>query len=266
MNPSDHLSIKHKSTRAAFGHSLCLSLVVALISLCASQTARAQTSYSDMWLDNTPNAVQSTDSTIEPPVDEIEADQGNLAGCGVTEDDYTSYNLYQTVTKIQSPSGVVVWGEGGVDSFSRADVSFPLDLEYAEEGSYMIETKHSEYPYDYEVQPTYDSGVGPTAIQANIFSWITRLFGGVRKFIVVYKYMNTLAVPGLEALYNYQLLCQTPSCHADYFKTYSYKKWPGFPPPYVEIRGVRFDVNFGIIDIHACLGKSKGVYFSPGCR
>jgi hypothetical protein len=264
MNPSDRLSLKHKSNQTTFAHSMCLSLVLAVISLCASQTAMAQTSYSDMWLDNAPSAVQSADGSIEPPVDEIESDQGNLAGCGVTEDDYTSYHLYETQTKIKSPSGIITMGFGDLDSWSRADVSFPLDLETAEEGSYMIETKHTEYPYDYEYQSPSYSIISPTAPQANLFSWITRLFGGVHTFKIVYKYSSTLAVSGLESLYFYNLVCQRPYCQADLVKSYSSKKW-AVHPPYVVIKGVKLSVNLLFTTVHACVGKSTQSFFPQIC-
>jgi hypothetical protein len=269
MNSSDRFNLKHKPTQTTFARSMRLSLALAVICLWASQTTMAQTSYSDMWLANAPSAITSTASDVAPPVDEIDSDQTSIAGCGITEDDYTSYNLYQSVTKIRSPSGVTTTASGGLDSWSRADVSLPINLDSPEEGDYMIETKHSEYPYDNElVEPTGPTSptavVSPTGLRASIFSWVTRLFGGTRPFKIVYRYMDTFAVTGLETLYRYQFVCQSTECHADPFRIYSSKKF-GFHPPYVVIRGVKLVVNLLFTRIYSCVGKSTASYGLPLC-
>ena len=270
MNSRDRLNLKHKPTPTTFARSMRLSLALAVICLWASQTATAQTSYSDMWLANAPSAVTSTATDVAPPVDEVDSDTASLAGCGITEDDYTNYNLYQSVTKIKSPSGVIVsTASGDLDSWSRADVSAPINLESPEVGDYMVETTHSEYPYDNELlEPTGSTSptaiVSPTGLRASIFSWVTHLFGGTRPFKIVYKYMDTFAVNGLETLYRYQFVCQSTECHADFFRVYSSKQF-GFHPPYIVIRGVKLVVNLLFTRIYSCVGKSTASYGLPLC-
>lgn len=245
-----------------FARALRLSLLLAAICLCASQTATAQSSYSDMWLVEAVSPPTEGDEL--PPVDEVDSDYATLAGCGVTEGDYSDYSTYQSETRLQSPYGSVSAASGPVDYWSRADVSLTLNLSSPEEGDYMVETTHTQFTSGTHLrEPGYGShgsaakhrglSAGALAPRPGLFRWITRLFGGIRPFKQVYKYSSQLQV-GTEIRYYYSLVCQRPNCRADTIRSFPSSKWGGFHPAYLVIRGVRLSLNLGFTTLYRCVG------------
>lgn len=283
MNSSDLLCLKHKSTRPTFARGSRLSLVLAVICFCGLQTARAQNSYSDMWIVDAPSAVQTmTDEEAEPPVDEVNSDYARLASAGITESVYTDYNYYQSKSTLKSPLGSAASYTGPWGSYSRADVSLNVSLLNTEAGDYVLETVHTkstspppgspggpglEMPYmtNHSSKTKYR---GPSTSAATpkpgIFSWIGRLIGSIRPFKIVYKYSSQLQV-GTEMRYYYSLVCQRPDCRADTIKSFPSNRFGGMHPPYVVIRGVKASVNLLVTRVHACVGRAFAAYFQETC-
>lgn len=279
MNSSDRFSIQQTSIGAAT-RGIRLLLVLAAVSLCAAQTAQAQTSYSDMWLNGAPSSTNSADESLQPPVDELSSDSATLAGCGVTEDDYTSYYNYQSQARIISPSGLVAEATGTTGLWSRADVGLSMNLAAPEEGDYTIETVHTRFTSGpggtqllEQVDGHHSSRYRNKAMMAaraaappmGLFSWITRLIARVRSIKIVYKYQSTLAVPGTESLYYYSLVCQRPNCRADAVKSFKTDRFGGARPPYVIIRGVYVSVNLIVTRINFCGGRAYAAYYPETC-
>ena len=281
MNSSDLLCLKHKSTRPTFARGIRLSLVLAVICFCGSQTARAQASYSDMWVVDAPSAVQTApDENAEPPVDEVDSDYAKLSSTGITESDYSNYNYYQSKTTLRSPLGTAASYTGPWGSYSRADVSMNVSMtDSSEEGDYVLETVHTE-----STSPPGGGGGGEPVLMTNhgsktkymgpwtraatpkpgLISWIKRVIASLRRFKAVYRYSSQLQV-GTELRYFYSLYCKPPDCNYETVKSYPSTKFGGSPPPYVVISGIKVTINLLLAKIQACVGSPRRASYPEVC-
>lgn len=282
MNSSDLLCLKHKSTRPTFARGIRLSLVLAVICFCGAQTARAQASYSDMWVVDAPSAVEAApDENAEPPVDQVNSDYAQLASTGVTESDYTNYNNYQSKTTLRSPVGTASSYTGPWGSFSRADASMNVSVtDTSQAGDYVLETVHAEAtpgtpgtgaPRDPVYMTNHSSTTkygGPSTSAATpkpgILSWVRRLIGSIGLFKIVYRYASTLQV-GTEWRFFYTLVCQRPNCRADGATSFPSNRFGGVAPPYVVIRGIKASINLIFKSYHACVGRAFAAYYQESC-
>lgn len=198
----------------------------------AAPAAGQEVTYSDAW----------ASGAYEGEYDTPELTDGYVNGCGVTEEDYTSYSSYKVESWLRSPSGrysnAVSYGSGS----TRADVFLAVNLESPEEGDYTVQTNHYESEYN-------SSPEGPSAQISYFPMSYSYAVGSLGAAAARFTREQSMSSVGADWLYTRQ--CQSSRCPQGNSRFLRKDKYP-FPPTYVNWVGFRFSIfGYGF-----CTGKN----------